>query len=85
MWCSAGAQQEGADVLGGRVVVSSAGTLSTRSRGGRPSAFNRVTLEDDAIHVEHYRWDATRRLFKRSDSYTFPNPRVRLQEPVAVG
>lgn len=77
--------QEGADVLGERVIVSSAGTLSTRSRGGRPSAFNRVTLEDDAIHVEHYRWDPTRRLFKRSDSYTFPNPRAPHRAAVAVG
>jgi len=30
--------QEGAELLGGRVVVSTAGTLCRRTRGGRPSS-----------------------------------------------
>jgi 3',5'-cyclic AMP phosphodiesterase CpdA len=66
--------QEKADVLDGRVVVSTAGTLSTRSRGGRPSVFNRVVVEESAIRVELYRWEADRRLFKRSDVHAFPRP-----------
>src|SRR5207247_1367005 len=37
--------QEGAELLDGRVVVSTAGTLCRRSRGGRPSCFNFVTIE----------------------------------------
>jgi len=67
--------QEQADLLMGRVVVSCAGTLSTRSRGHRPSVFNRITVEEDAILVEFYRWDQDRGLFRRSDSTTFPRAR----------
>jgi 3',5'-cyclic AMP phosphodiesterase CpdA len=67
--------QEQADLLQDRVVVSCAGTLSTRSRGGRPSVFNRVTVEADAIHVEFYRWDQAGGVFKRSDCHSFPHPR----------
>ncbi len=77
--------QENADVLDGRVVISTAGTLSTRSRGDRPSVFNRVVVEESAIRVELYRWEADRRLFKRSDVHAFPRPaRARAQE-VATG
>lgn len=64
--------QEATEVLDGRVVVSCAGTLSTRSRGDRPSVFHRITAEDDAIHVEQYRWIADQALFKRADVHTFP-------------
>jgi 3',5'-cyclic AMP phosphodiesterase CpdA len=53
------------------VVVSCAGTLSTRSRGGHPSVFNRVVVEKDAIHVEFYRWEVERGVFKRSDRHQF--------------
>jgi 3',5'-cyclic AMP phosphodiesterase CpdA len=67
--------QEKADMLDGKVVVSCAGTLSTRSRGGRPSIFHRVTIEDESIHVEQYRWEAGHRLFKRSDVHSFPRVR----------
>ena len=66
--------QEQVDQLDG-VVVACAGTLSTRSRGGRPSVFNRVVVEDQAIHVEYYRWDAERRVFKRSDRFQFARGR----------
>lgn len=62
--------QEQADALDG-VVVACAGTLSTRSRGGHPSVFNRVLVEEDAIHVEFYRWQTDRGVFKRSDRYQF--------------
>src|SRR2546427_8358274 len=41
--------QEGAELLGGRVVVSTAGTLCKRTRGGRPSTFNFVTIEPTAV------------------------------------
>ena len=53
------------------VIVSCAGTLSTRSRGGRASVFNRVVVEEDAIHIEFYRWDAERGVFRRSDRHQF--------------
>jgi 3',5'-cyclic AMP phosphodiesterase CpdA len=72
--------QEDADVLGDCVVVSCAGTLSRRPRGDRPSVFNRVTVDEDSIYVEFYRWDDVRSLFRRSDVHTFPRPR---RAPVA--
>ena len=62
--------QEQVDTLGG-VVVACAGTLSTRSRGNRPPVFFRVLIEPEAIHVEHYRWDAERGVFRRSDRHQF--------------
>ena len=67
--------QEQAELLANRVVVSCAGTLSTRSRGGRPSVFNRVAWDEDSIQVELYRWDVQRKVFKRSDVYAFARAR----------
>jgi 3',5'-cyclic AMP phosphodiesterase CpdA len=63
--------QEGADVLGGKVVVSTTGTLSTRSRGGRPSCFNFVSIEPTAVQVTFFRWEAERRKFRASDTFAF--------------
>jgi 3',5'-cyclic AMP phosphodiesterase CpdA len=63
--------QEGADVLEGKVVVSTAGTLSTRSRGGRPSCFNFVTIDPTAVHVTFFRWEAERGRFRASDTFAF--------------
>ena len=68
--------QELVDVLGDRVVVSCAGTLSSRPRGGRPSVFHRVTVEEDRIDIEQYRWEDTDTVFKRSDVHTFPRTRT---------
>ncbi|HEX9704532.1 MAG TPA: metallophosphoesterase [Gemmatimonadales bacterium] len=62
--------QEGADVLGG-VVVSTTGTLSTRSRGGRPSCFNFVSIEPTAVQVTYFRWEHERRRFRPSDTFAF--------------
>ena len=79
--------QEGADWLGSSVVVSSAGTLSARTRGGRPSVFNRVYWDDASIHVEMYRWDRDRRLFKRSEVFAFARSRTPSETsiPASVG
>lgn len=63
--------QEGAEMLGGRVVVSTTGTLSTRSRGGRPSCFNVVTIEPSAVQVALFRWEAERGRFRASDTFAF--------------
>ena len=63
--------QEGADVLAGKVVVSTTGTLSTRSRGGRPSCFNFVTIEPTAVHITFFRWEAERGRFRASDTFAF--------------
>jgi 3',5'-cyclic AMP phosphodiesterase CpdA len=67
--------QEQAEFLDQTVVVSCAGTLSTRSRGGRPAAFNRVVIEDDAVQVEFYRWEAQAKAFRRSDVHVFARHR----------
>ena len=66
--------QEGAEVLGGRVVVSTASTLSTRVRGGRLPSFNFVTIEPAAVHVTFFRWEAERARFKASDTLAFARP-----------
>jgi 3',5'-cyclic AMP phosphodiesterase CpdA len=63
--------QEGADVLDGKVVVSTAGTLSTRARGGRPSCFNFVTIEPTAVHITFFRWEDERGRFQASDTTAF--------------
>jgi len=68
--------QEGADLLGGRVVVSTAGTLCTRSRGGRPSCFNFVTIEPTAVQVTFFRWEAERGKFRPSDTFAFARPQA---------
>lgn len=67
--------QEKTDLLSGKVVVSCAGTLSTASRGGRPSVFHRIIVDEGAVHVELYRWDAERRAFRRSDVHSFARMR----------
>lgn len=69
--------QEGSGQLGGVVVVatSSAHTRG-RIRGGRPSAFNLITIEDASIAVQHLRWERSGRRFVPSDLARFG--RVRL-------
>jgi 3',5'-cyclic AMP phosphodiesterase CpdA len=68
--------QEGADLLGGRVIVSTAGTLCTPARGGRPSSFNFVTIEPSAVQVTVFRWDGQRGRFQASDTFAFARGRV---------
>lgn len=66
--------EEGAGQIGGILPVSTAGTLSTRSRGGRPSVFNFVRIGSDRIQIEFYRWDLTKRFFRRADVAAFARP-----------
>jgi len=67
--------QEGADVLDGRVVVSTTGTLSVRTRGGRPSCFNFVTIEPSAVQVTFFRWEGEKGRFRPSDTFAFARER----------
>lgn len=76
--------QEQVDVLDGVVVVC-AGTLSTRSRGARPPVFYRILVEPEAIHVESYRWDAERTVFRRSDRHQFARGQRGRQRDATVG
>lgn len=73
--------QEGADLLGERVVVSTAGTLCTRARGGRPSSFNVVTIEASAVQVTFFRWDGQRRRFQASDTFAFARGQAAIAPP----
>jgi 3',5'-cyclic AMP phosphodiesterase CpdA len=63
--------QEGAGQVAGRLAVSSAGTHTSRTRGGRPSVFNLVRIDSQSIHIQHYRWEVTGRRFLPSDRFTF--------------
>lgn len=41
----------------GGVIVSTAGTVSNRSRGGRPSSYNVIDIQPDEITVTTHIWD----------------------------
>jgi 3',5'-cyclic AMP phosphodiesterase CpdA len=63
--------QEGAGQLDGRLAISASGTHSTRMRGGRPSVFNMVRIDRQAVHIQHYRWEAGTSRFVPSDTASF--------------
>ena len=70
---------EGAGQVEGTLAVSTAGTHSFRTRAGRPSVFNLVTIDDAAVHIQHYRWEVDRGRFRSSDANSFARrggPRV---------
>ena len=62
---------EGAGQIDGRLVVSTAGTHSVRTRGGRPSAFNLVRVLPDRIQVEHYLYVREMKTFRQGSTETF--------------
>jgi len=62
--------QEAAHLIDGRVVVSTAGTLSARLRGGVPS-FNLISVETAAITITFYRWVAESERFRASGPLRF--------------
>ncbi|HET9039810.1 MAG TPA: metallophosphoesterase [Gemmatimonadales bacterium] len=62
---------EGAGQVEGTLAVSTAGTHSFRTRGGRPSVFNLVQIDALAVHIRHFRWEATGRRFLSSDMNSF--------------
>jgi len=63
--------QEGAGQIQGALAVSTSGTHSSRVRGGRPSVFNLVRIDAQAVHIEHFRWEPAGRRFMRSDAFSF--------------
>ena len=65
--------EETADQLG-RIVVSTAGTLTHRMRGKRPSVFNLVTIEEGVITVQYFRWQEGDASFAASDRFVFARP-----------
>ena len=75
--------QEGAELLDGKVTVSTAGTLSTRARGGRAVSFNFVTIDPAAVQVTFFRWDAGKQRFQPSDTAAFARKAASLQPQAA--
>jgi 3',5'-cyclic AMP phosphodiesterase CpdA len=63
--------QEAAGQMDGGVIVSTSGTHSFRSRGGRASVFNVVRIEESVIHIQHFRWDSAGKSFLPSDRFSF--------------
>ncbi|MBA3445838.1 MAG: metallophosphoesterase [Gemmatimonadales bacterium] len=63
--------QEGAGQIQGALAVSTSGTHSSRVRGGRPSVFNLVKIDAEAVHIQHFRWVSKDRQFIPSDTYSF--------------
>ena len=63
--------QEGAGQIEGAIAVSTSGTHSFRARGGRPSVFNLVRVDDHAVRIQHYRWELKDRRFLPSDAFSF--------------
>lgn len=59
--------QEDSGMIDGQVVVSTAGTHTSRTRGRRPAAFNLVTVDPHSISVQHLRWDEELRCFNPGD------------------
>jgi 3',5'-cyclic AMP phosphodiesterase CpdA len=72
--------QEGADTMPNGTIVSTASTISTRPRGGRPSSFNVVIADEDSVQITFFRWEAERGRFRASDTHAFTRPR---RAPVA--
>lgn len=55
----------------GGVVVCTAGTLSDRSRGGRPSSFFEIVLDATSIRVVTHAWSDARGVFESSTARCF--------------
>jgi 3',5'-cyclic AMP phosphodiesterase CpdA len=65
--------QEGTGQIGS-TVVSTAGTHTSRTRGGRPSAFNLIEVDERVITIQHLRWDRPAARFVPSDQARFVRP-----------
>lgn len=70
---------EGADQIDGRLAVSTAGTHSVRTRGGRPSGFNLIRISATQIIIHHYIYDLTGHTFRPGDTAIFARHRVAAQ------
>lgn len=53
------------------IIVSTAGTVSDRSRGGRPSSLNVITVEAGSIEVRNLVWSTEERTFVRGPGRCF--------------
>jgi 3',5'-cyclic AMP phosphodiesterase CpdA len=64
--------QEAVGTLEGGVVISTASTLCTRTRGRRPTAFNLVTVGEQEIEVQYWCWEAREQAFRPKPPARFP-------------
>jgi len=76
--------QEGAGQIEGTLAVSTAGSHTSRTRGGRPAAFNVVRINPGWVQIEFMRWDVEGRTFKKADMAGFARPSASAT-PVAAG
>lgn len=76
--------QEAAGLVDGVLPVSTTSTHTSRTRGRRPSVFNLVHVDHQAVHIQHWRWDADRAEFVPSHTSAFARRR-RAPDPVPVG
>ncbi|MCU0625753.1 MAG: metallophosphoesterase [Gemmatimonadaceae bacterium] len=53
-------------------VISTAGTVSSRSRGGRPSSVNAIDVTDDELHIVTWIWEPGARHFAPGPVQVFP-------------
>lgn len=75
--------EEAAAQLGDQIVVSTAGTLTHRMRGKKPSVFNVVRIEAGSVTVQHWRWQGD--TFAPSDRFVFARAaRGAAQPPGAI-
>ncbi len=77
--------QEGAGQIDGVLPVSTTGTHTTRTRGKRPSAFNVIRVDKQAVHILHYRWDAASGGFLPSTESVYARHRRPADDPVPTG
>lgn len=68
--------QEGAGTLPNGAVVATSSTHTSRTRGGRPSACNLITVTDLTIEVTHQVWDRPAGQFVPGPTSGFPRPRT---------
>lgn len=66
---------EGAGQIDGKLVVSTAGTPSLRSRGNRPSAFNVVRVGQEQISVQNYVYERAAAVYRAADIAIFARQR----------
>jgi 3',5'-cyclic AMP phosphodiesterase CpdA len=77
--------QEGAGQIDGVLPVSTTGTHTTRTRGKRPSAFNVIHVDKQAVHIVHYRWDPAAGTFQPSTESVYARQRRPGDDPVPTG
>ncbi|MFN8652269.1 MAG: metallophosphoesterase [Gemmatimonadales bacterium] len=66
---------EAAGQIDGKLAVSTAGTLSLRSRGGRPSTFNLVKVTATDVSIQHYVYDRPGATFRPGDTTIYARAR----------